>query len=264
MAHRSPGADSTNENGSTRMGLLEVTKADGAGLLPAAIKNDVFISRGLTNTGNTCWLNSALQGVCSTPGLMQSVRLNPHSASCTASLDERAKCISCQLEHLLLYNPVVWPPSASAQPAAIAPRGISDNRRLLNENFRFDVQEDAHEGLVGLRAALQRECPPCVPAGAVAPVDGTTVAASVVPSTSPFSMLAGGSVKSTLTCACGHVSSKEDVCEDISLSIGGTGDTVAAALARYCQPEPLADECVLSFYLYADMHYYVTLLLTPR
>jgi hypothetical protein len=101
MAHRSPGADSTNENGSTRMSLLEVTEEDGAGPLPAAI-NDVFISRGLTNTGNTCWLNSALQGVCSTPGLKKAVLLNPQSASCTASLDERAKCMSCQLELLLM------------------------------------------------------------------------------------------------------------------------------------------------------------------
>ncbi|KDR83978.1 hypothetical protein GALMADRAFT_688867 [Galerina marginata CBS 339.88] len=155
-------------------------------------------SSGLYNSGNTCFLNSALQCLLHTPPLLKLV-ISHKKDDCRIN---SGFCMSCNLRLVAL--------KAHTDKAAFTPFQITNNLQVIAKHMRKGRQEDSHEFLRYAIDALQKSCL----AGYPPKLD------SKLQETTWVHKLFGGRLRSRVTCRdCGHNSDTFDRILDLSLDI---------------------------------------------
>lgn len=194
-------------------GATNVAPSGGASL-SCSWKRPYGIGAGLQNTGNTCYLNAALQCLTYTPPLANYMLSQVHSQSCRRS----DGCILCAVETHFLW--ALHSPGDVIQPCQVLAAGFHTNR-----------QEDAHEFLLFALDVLRA-------AGLPGLMDGVRPQEDNSPSPQIF----GGHWRSQIQCLqCQGVSESLDPYLEIALDIQ-TADSVEQALQHLVQPEELGGE----------------------
>ena len=122
--------------------------------LGAVSKGESFdgVGAGLSNLGNSCFMNAVLQCLAHTPPLASYCRRKMHSERCK---QQASFCSAYELERLvnLLFTYRAGP---------ITPRKFGDNLPLIAKGFKIGRQEDAHEFLRYLLEHLTKSFNPSV------------------------------------------------------------------------------------------------------
>ena len=162
---------------------------------------------GLSNLGNTCFVNAILQALVSAPAFVRSIMNAPHARHCGCTPGtERNACVLCQIEAHVLRDALGLDYAAGGGASGgvcggsggcgapvggrrdvVAPLGIIENLGNIDDNFYLGRQQDAHEFLLKLIDAMQRS---------TAPSDPTVVPNATVKSLR--SATAGESIAATL------------------------------------------------------------------
>ncbi|OAX44033.1 cysteine proteinase [Rhizopogon vinicolor AM-OR11-026] len=160
------------------------------------------IGNGLHNTGNTCFLNSALQCLLHTPPLVNILMAHSKSDPCRV---RGGFCMSCNLRQVMLDSHQKKHPST--------PFFIVSKLHLIAKHMRKGRQEDSHEFLRYAIDALQKSCL----AGYPPKIDPKLAETSWV------HKIFGGRLRSRVTCKeCHYNSDTFDSMLDVSLDIYGT------------------------------------------
>ncbi|KAL0949256.1 hypothetical protein HGRIS_009334 [Hohenbuehelia grisea] len=155
------------------------------------------IASGLNNTGNSCFLNSALQVLMHTPPLLRILATHLKD-----QCDIPNFCMACALRETTL--------KAHTIKRAITPTPITSKLNTIAKHLRRGRQEDSHEFLRYAIDALQKSClfglPPKVD--------------PKLAETSWVHKIFGGRLRSRVTCgSCGYNSDTYDSILDLSLDI---------------------------------------------
>ncbi|XP_052616120.1 ubiquitin carboxyl-terminal hydrolase 17-like protein B [Peromyscus californicus insignis] len=172
------------------------------------------VGAGLLNTGNTCYLNAALQCLTHTPPLANYMLSREHSRSCCHQED----CTMCAMEtHVtqsLLHSGDVMQPS-----------------RKLTATFHKDKQDDAHEFLMFTLNAMHESC-----------LRGSKYSEGPSEDSSLIHEIFGGSCRSQIKChSCQGTSDSVNPFLDIPLDINAA-QSVNQALEDLVKPEELCGE----------------------
>ncbi|KAF8272124.1 hypothetical protein EI94DRAFT_1796520 [Lactarius quietus] len=170
------------------------------------------IGSGLINTGNSCFLNSALQCLLHTPPLLHvlSSHNKPHPCLKTGF------CMACNLKS-------VMDEAHGRRKYAFTPYQIANRLQAIAGHMRRGRQEDSHEFLRYAIDALQKSCL----AGHSSKVDPKLAETTWV------HKIFGGKLRSRVTCGeCGHNSDTFDSILDLSVDIHGV-DTLRGALRKF-------------------------------
>ncbi|XP_006178316.2 ubiquitin carboxyl-terminal hydrolase 17-like protein 6 [Camelus ferus] len=189
-----------------------------AGLAPAkkrlSWKTPSVAGAGLQNTGNTCYVNAALQCLTHTPPLASSMLSRQHWKVC----QKRAFCMVCAVQ-------------AHVTRALLHPGEVIKPRQDLVTSFHRDQQEDAHEFLMFMLNAMQQVC-----------LSGYELSDRHSEDTSLVPRIFGGSWRSQIQCLhCLGVSDTFDPYLDITLDISAA-QSVNQALRELVKPEQLDGE----------------------
>ncbi|EAU84350.1 Usp36 protein [Coprinopsis cinerea okayama7 len=169
------------------------------------------IGSGLHNTGNTCFLNSALQCLLHTPPLL---RVLSHHKQESCKVD-RGFCMACALRQVAAKS------FSSRSP--FAPSQITGRLQTIAKHMRKGRQEDTHEFLRYAIDALQKSCL----AGYPPKID------QKLAETTWVHKIFGGRLRSRVTCRdCGYNSDTFDRILDLSLDILKS-DTIKDALRKF-------------------------------
>lgn len=181
------------------------------------------IGPGLTNLGNTCFLNSVLQCMLYSTPLAEYLLSSEHSKRCRSGKDEFCGlCVMERLAHRCFSKNV---------DAAIRPIELVSRIKSIAKQFRPGRQEDSHEFLRYLIESMHKSALP--PPSPTNPLDARSK------ETTPVHRIFGGYLQSTVTCSsCNHVSRTFDHFLDLSLDINKC-DSVHAALKLFTAPELL-------------------------
>ncbi|KAG9006609.1 hypothetical protein FRB94_000535 [Tulasnella sp. JGI-2019a] len=195
--------------------------------------------RGMSNNGNTCFLNSVLQCLMYTPPLLHILARHPHN-ECTI----RPWCAICGLRVIMLRN-------YGKERGYFSPTVITQNIKRIAVGMRPGRQEDAHEFLRELIESLQKSAlhhsklpPPYdIPSSTSMSSPSAISSSSKVPSalaeTTWVHKIFGGKLLSRVTChQCHHASDKFEACLDISLDLAGA-QSVEQAFSNYVKVEQL-------------------------
>lgn len=189
------------------------------------------IGPGLSNLGNTCFLNSVLQCLMYTAPLAEFLLAREHSRRCACAKGEF--CGLCVLERLTrqAFESGHGSSKSLASCGAIRPVELVSSIRAVARHFRPGRQEDAHEFLRYLLEAMQRAA--LSPGGTSTSLDPRSRETTVI------NRIFGGYLQSTVSCdTCRHVSRTFDHFLDLSLEVR-TCDSVSAALRLFTTPELL-------------------------
>ncbi|XP_012982372.1 ubiquitin carboxyl-terminal hydrolase 17-like protein A [Mesocricetus auratus] len=172
------------------------------------------VGAGLENTGNSCYLNAALQCLTHTPPLASYMLSREHSQNCC----HRGACMMCAMEaHVtqsFLYSGDVIQPS-----------------EMLTAAFHKHREEDAHEFLMFTLNAMHTSCLP-----------GSKLMGCTSKQSSIIHEIFGGSWESKIKCLCCQATT--DTLEpflDITLDIQ-TAQSVNQALENLVKEEKLCGE----------------------
>ncbi|KDO28821.1 hypothetical protein SPRG_20024 [Saprolegnia parasitica CBS 223.65] len=184
------------------------------------------IGPGLSNLGNTCYLNSVLQCLLYSPALVQyllpraTAKAMPQLKSGFAAEKVMARLIA-QMH-------------ASNAPRVVQPRELVVNLKQIAKFFRIGRQEDSHEFFRHLLDAMHKQA---------------LKAAGLKDDNSPMSLstlvrsVFGGSLRSYVQCAkCKYVSERLEPFLDLSLEISSGISTIANALRHFTAVETLDTE----------------------
>ncbi|KAJ4479262.1 cysteine proteinase [Lentinula aciculospora] len=175
------------------------------------------LGSGLHNTGNTCFLNSAIQCLVHTPPLLHLlVQHTPEKCPCKNNF-----CMTCSLRTVAMQS--------HRSNNAFSPSQISGKLQVIAKHMRRGRQEDSHEFLRYAIDALQKSCL----AGQPPKIDHELAETTWV------HKLFGGKLRSRVTCeSCGHNSDTFDSILDLSLDIHHS-QLLKDALRKFVAPDHL-------------------------
>lgn len=181
-----------------------------------------FVACGLSNLGNTCFMNSCLQALANLVPLYYWLRW--HYADCSKTPRPVGSwCINCDLA--VLFHGMF------SGAKVIRPSELAYKLESICSRFRLGRQEDSQEFLVQLLDKMERHCldRPRLYGPQFKPL--------------PFCELFRGRLVSRVHCTnCGHNSDKQDPLETLSLEISGlqlTNKSVLHALHQFTKTEIL-------------------------
>jgi len=167
-------------------------------------KKPTHVGSGLNNMGNTCFLNSVLQSLLYTPGLINYFLVSEHKKKC----NPRGICLMCEF-HCLIET------SKGIKAASLTPKNVLNNLKLISKNIKIGRQEDAHEFLLYLLDGLEKACKHFVTAS-----KNNFIVPSNLNDDNLIQKLFGANLASCVICLrCKNVSKKIDRYLDISIVI---------------------------------------------
>jgi ubiquitin carboxyl-terminal hydrolase 36/42 len=178
---------------------------------------------GLSNLGNTCYLNSVVQCLAALPPV-HAVLAASDARRCSCGGVPGATCLPCVLAATLAH----WRASGGV---AVAPRALVACMHALNGDLAAGQQHDAPE----LYHWLLATC-----AGAAVTATAHAAAAGRV-ATWVEQLFGGVTVTRTRCPACAHVSSVFEPFVDLSLELAPEAASLAELLEAYVRAEKLDD-----------------------
>lgn len=187
------------------------------------------IGAGLSNLGNTCFLNSVLQCLAYTAPFNNYFALGYHSKKCKFV----GFCLMCEFEALISGLS-----ASAAVRSAVSPWKIASNIRLIGRQFKPGRQEDAHEFLRFFLESMQKNFlftyKGSVGCHSVRDIDFKTAETSLI------YKIFGGKYQSSVTClSCSHVSRIFETFLDLSLEIENF-DSIEKAFKNFTSAERLS------------------------
>jgi len=165
-------------------------------------KRPSHVGSGLNNMGNTCFLNSVLQSLLYTPGLINYFSFSEHKKKC----NPRGLCLMCEFHCLIDL-------SKANKLGALTPKNILNNLKFISKNIKIGRQEDAHEFLLYLLDGLEKACKTFVTS-----IKNNFIVSSNLNDDNLIQKLFGGKMASCVICLkCKNVSKKIDQYLDISI-----------------------------------------------
>ena len=182
---------------------------------------------GLSNLGNTCFMNATLQCLTHTAPLANLCLERAHSLRCKT----KGFCLYCEFEdHLRTAHDQERPQRS------LTPRVLVSHLRTLARHFRPGQQQDAHEYLLCVIDALQTA------AVRVASSARGGRLSERIAATSEVQQLFGGQLRSKLVChTCGQPSLSFEPFNHLSLELDRAPD-VEEALRRFSRLEKLVGD----------------------
>ncbi|MCD9642012.1 Ubiquitin carboxyl-terminal hydrolase 21 [Datura stramonium] len=181
----------------------------------------IKLGAGLTNLGNTCFLNAVLQSFMHTVPLLQLLASNDHSSPCDSYFN--GFCVICVTRELLDF-------SLASSGGSVSPLKLVNNLSYFSSSFHRYQQEDAHEFLQCFLDKLESRCNDSMPKDR-APLESDNIVKQAF----------GGRLVSRLRCCnCGHSSDTYEPFIDLSLEIKDV-DCLPAALDCFTRVEKIDD-----------------------
>ncbi|XP_055841632.1 ubiquitin carboxyl-terminal hydrolase 36 [Episyrphus balteatus] len=185
-----------------------------------------YVGSGMSNVGNSCYLNSTLQALFHVPSIANWLTSDTaHMERCEEELGIQGGCIICCMSKTLL--------SSQSQQSCIRPYLVYGKLKTICRHLTVGRQEDAHEFLRYLVEAMEKAY--LMRFRHYKDLDQFSK------ETTPPNQILGGYLKSAVRClACGYVSTTFQHFEDLLLDIR-KADTIDEALEGYFSRERLED-----------------------